>query len=102
MDVISQRAGAVVGAIRRRGRRLDTYSLELGGGLRANVVQGRLVGFGLEPVGVVVHQRHLRLGDGRLGHGRRAIAWAAPIAGTVAAAGAAVATGLVIRHRRFA
>jgi hypothetical protein len=97
MDLISQPAGTDVGAVRRRGRRLDTYSLELGGGLRANVVQGTLVGFGLEPVGVLVAQRHLRLD-----HGRRALAWAAPIAGTVAAAGAAVATGLVIRHRRFA
>lgn len=97
-EITTKRAGDHIGAVRRRGRRLDTYSQEIGGGLRANVVSGRLVGFGLEPVGPLVAVPHHHL---RLEHGRRALAWAVPIAGTVAA-GAAVATGIVLRHHRAA
>lgn len=92
--LVKERSGAVVGTVRRRGRRLDTYAVAIGGGLHANVVDGVLVGFGLEPIGPVImrpaHERRLPV-----------IAWAGPIAGA-AAAGAAVATGFVLRHRRVA
>ncbi len=93
-DIRSLRAGDEAGAIRRRGRRLDTYSMELGGGLFANVALGRVSGFGIEPVGPVVplpaehRRRHLVL------------AWAAPLG--AAATGAAVAAGFAFRHRRAA
>jgi len=93
-DILSKQAGDLVEAIWWRGRRRATFSQGVGGGLRANVVKGMLVGFGLEPVDgpdlpVPAARHHLVL------------LWAAPIAGAAAAAGA-VATGLVWRHHRVA
>jgi hypothetical protein len=94
VDVTTLRAGDRVGSVRRRGRRLETYALQIGGGLCLNVVDGRMVNVGLEPVGPVVtgsthRRRHLR------------VVWAAPL-GAAAAGAAAVATGIVLRHRRAA
>ncbi len=94
-DLRMMHTGDAAGTVRRRGRRLDTYAVAIGGGLFANVANGRVVGFGIEPVGPVLHagpvpkKRHL------------ALALAAPI-GAAAAAGAAVAAGLVLRHRSVA
>jgi hypothetical protein len=91
-DILGKRAGDAVDAVWWRGRRRTTFSQALGAGLRANVIDGVLVGFGLEPIagpelpGPARH--HLTL------------MWAAPLAG--AAAAGAVATGLVWRHRRAA
>lgn len=90
-DILGKRAGDPVEAVWWRGRRRTTFRLPLGGGLRANVVDGVLVAFGLEPIAGpelvgVTRPRHLVL-------------WAAPLAG---AAAGAVATGLVWRHRRAA
>jgi hypothetical protein len=91
-DLKDLHAGDHAGALWRRGRRLDTYAVDLGGGLLCNVANGTVVSFGLEPVGPVV---------GRRRHLSTAVAWAAPL-GAVAAAGAAVATGIVLRHRHAA
>jgi hypothetical protein len=92
-DILGRRAGDPVEAIGWRGRRRSSFSQCVGGGLRANVVDGVLVGFGLEPVDglelVAATPRHYV-----------ALLWAAPLAG--AAAAGAVATGLVWRHRRAA
>jgi hypothetical protein len=95
-DILNKRAGDPVEAMWRRGRRRATFALSVGGGLYANVVDGVLVGFGLEPVaGPFVSPlqpvRH-----------HAVLAWAAPLAGAAAAAAGAVATGLVLRHRRIA
>jgi hypothetical protein len=92
-DILGKRAGDSVDAVWWRGRRRTTFSHYVAAGLRANVVNGVLVGFGLEPVdGPEVtgpaSSRH---------HG--AFLWAAPLAG---AAAGAVATGLMWRHRRAA
>jgi hypothetical protein len=86
-------AGAPVGPIWRRGRRVDTYARALGGGLHANVVDGTLVGFGLEPIDGPV------IGADHPGRRRVVVAWAAPIAGVAAGA---VATTFVLRHRHAA
>jgi hypothetical protein len=90
-DILGKRAGDPVEAVWWRGRRRPTFSQPIGGGLRANVVNGVLVGFGLEPV------------DGPelpgLPRPRHLVLWAAPLAG---AAAGAVATGLMWRHRRAA
>ena len=94
-DILGKRAGDPVEAIWWRGRRRSSFSQCVGGGLRANVVEGVLVGFGLEPVDgpdmvSLPAPRHYV-----------ALLWAAaPLAG--AAAAGAVATGLVWRHRRAA
>jgi len=89
-DILGKRAGDAVEAVWWRGRRRSTFSQSVGGGLRVNVVNGVLVGFGLEPVDgpdvTAVAPRHHLL-------------WAAPLAG---AAAGAVATGLMWRHRRAA
>jgi hypothetical protein len=93
-DIVGRRAGDPVEAVWWRGRRRTTFTQSVGGGFRANVVDGVLVGFGLEPVA----------GPDVSPFGPRhhvALLWAAPIAGAAAAAGA-VATGLVWRHRRAA
>jgi hypothetical protein len=89
-DILGKRAGDPVEAVWWRGRRRATFSQAVGGGLRANVVNGMLVGFGLEAVEgpelpALPRPRHLAL-------------WA-PLAG---AAAGAVATGLMWRHRRAA
>jgi hypothetical protein len=97
-DILNKRAGDPVDAIWRYGRRRATFVQGIGGGLCANVVDGVLVGFGLEPVaGPFVPALHPAKHHGVLN-------WAAPIAGAAAAAAAAgaVATGLVWRHRRIA
>jgi len=91
-DILSKRAGDPVEAIWWRGRRRSSFSQCVGGGLRVNVVNGVLVGIGLEPVDgpdvpVPGSPRH-----------HVALLWAAPLAGAAAAA----ATGLVWRHRRAA
>jgi hypothetical protein len=92
-DILGKRAGDQVDAVWWRGRRRSTFSQCIGGGLRLNVVNGVLVGFGLEPVdgpdvtGPAPSRHHLVL------------LWAAPLAG---AAAGAVATGLMWRHRRAA
>ncbi len=93
-DILGRQAGDPVEAVWWRGRRRSTFSQSIGGGLRVNVVNGVLVGFGLEPVdgpdvsGLASPRHHLKL------------LWAAaPLAG---AAAGAVATGLVWRHRRAA
>ena len=93
-DILGKRAGDPVEAVWWRGRRRTTFSQSVGGGLRANVVGGVLVGFGLEAVdgpdvSSLAPRHHL------------VMLWAAPLAGAAAAAGA-VATGLVWRHRRAA
>ncbi len=91
------KVGDEVGGCRRRGRRYGTYSIEIGAGLLANVVDGRLTGFGLEPTTDVLVRR-----DGRVEvNGRRlpVLVWAAPLAG---AAAGAVATRVVLRHLRAA
>ena len=97
--ITSCRAGDRVGPHRRYGRRYPTYSLVIGAGLVANVVNGTLVGFGLEPTTTVLVTRsgHVANADRR----RPALVWVGPIAGAAAAAGA-VATGVVLRHRRAA
>jgi hypothetical protein len=98
-DITAGRAGERVGALRRHGRRYASYSQRIGGGLVANVVDGVLVGFGLEPCTSVLVDE-----DGRVAFRERrrpALVWVAPLAGAAAAAGA-VATGVVLRHRRAA
>jgi hypothetical protein len=90
-DILGKRAGDPVEAVWWRARRRTTFRQSVGGGLRANVVDGVLVGFGLEPiagpeVAGVPRPRHRVL-------------WAAPLAG---AAAGAVATRLVWRHLRAA
>src|SRR5690242_5467787 len=95
--ITTARAGDHVGTYRRRGRRYATYSREIGAGLVANVVDGWLMGFGLEPTTAVLVRRdgHVEVGDRRLA----VLVWAAPLAG---AAAGAVATRAVLRHRRVA
>jgi hypothetical protein len=94
-DILGKRAGDPVEGFWWRGRRHSTFSQCVGGGLRANVVNGVLVGFGLEPIdGLDV------TGPGATRH-HLVLLWAAPLAGAAAAAGA-VATSLVWRHRRAA
>ena len=94
-DILEKRAGDLVDAIWRRGRRRATFAHGIGGGLYANVVDGVLVGFGLEPIaGPFVPTRVSRHNI--------VLVWAAPVAGAAAAAAGAVATGLVWRHRRIA
>ena len=91
-DILGKRAGDAVDAVWWHGRRRTTFSQGVGSGLRANVVGGVLVGFGLEPIegpDVPGPARH-----------HLALLWAAPLAG--AAAAGAVATGLVWRHLRAA
>lgn len=99
-ELVTLGAGAAVDAVRRRGRRYPSYAQAIGGGLYANVVDGRLVGFGIEPVAPVVIDR-----EGRITSIDRrpvpVLAWAAPL-GAAAAAGAAVATGYVLRRSRHA
>ena len=97
-DILNKRAGDQVDAIWRRGRRRATFAQSIGGGLYANVIDGVLVGFGLEPVAgpfvsAPVPPRH-----------HAVPVWAAPLAGAAAAAAAAgaVATGLLWRHRHVA
>jgi len=92
-EIVSKRAGEAVESIWRRGRRHSTFTIAIGGGFYANVVDGVFVGFGLEPVAGPVLSAPV--------HRRPVLAWAAPIAGAAAAAGA-VATGFVLRHRRAA
>jgi hypothetical protein len=92
--------GDPIGAYRRHGRRYSSYSLAIGAGLVANVVNGRLAGFGLEPCTSVVVSR-----DGHVVHldrRRPVLVWAGPLAGAAAAAAGAVATGVVLRSRRAA
>lgn len=95
-DILNKRAGDPVEAVWRHGRRRATFAQSIGGGMYANVVDGVLVGFGLEPVaGPFVPSlppvRH-----------HAVLVWAGPIAGAAAAAAGAVATGLMLRHRRIA
>jgi hypothetical protein len=97
--ITSFRAGDRVGSHRHHGRRYSTYSVAIGAGLVANVVNGTLTGFGLEPTTPVLVGR-----GGQVSHADRrrpALVWVAPIAGAAAAAGA-VATSVVLRHRRAA
>ena len=49
-DILNKRAGDSVEAIWRHGRRRATFAQSIGGGFYANVVDGVLVGFGVEPV----------------------------------------------------
>ncbi len=99
-EITTGRAGERVGAFRRHGRRHPTYSLAIGGGLVANVVDGTLAGFGLEPCTdtLIARDGHVTHRDRR----RPMLVWAAPLAGAAAAAAGAVATGVVLRHRRAA
>lgn len=99
-DVRTARAGDPVGPYRRHGRRYPSYSLAIGGGLVVNVVNGRVAGFGLEPTTdlFVSPDGHFVHRDRR----RPALVWAAPLAATAAAAAGAVATSVVLRHRRAA
>jgi hypothetical protein len=99
-ELTAGRRGDRVGWYRHRGRRYRSYSRAVGGGLVVNVVEGRIVGFGLEPCTDVVIEATGRV----VPRGARVTAlWAAPLAG-VAAAGAvgAVATRVALRHRRVA
>jgi hypothetical protein len=107
-DITAGRAGERVGSHRRYGRRYTTYSQVIGGGFVANVVDGRLVGFGTEPCTDLVIEL-----DGRIIHRDRrrpVLVWAAPIAGAAAAAAGAMAaaaagamaTSAILRHRRVA
>jgi hypothetical protein len=99
-ELVQAGAGEQVDAYRRRGRRYHSYARSIGGGLYANVVDGRLAGFGVEPVADVVVAL-----DGQSQYIDRrpvpVLAWAAPL-GAAAAAGAAVATGYVLRRTRHA
>jgi hypothetical protein len=97
-DITAGRAGERIGSHRRHGRRYPTYSQIIGGGFVANVVDGVLVGFGIEPSTDVLVDR-----QGRITHRDRrrpVLVWVAPIAG--AAAAGAMATGAILRHRRVA
>ena len=103
-DILGKRAGDSVDAVWQRGRRRATFTQIVGGGLYANVVDGVLVGFGLEPVAGPVVAAPVRLASAATStapvrhHG--VLVWAAPIAGAAAAGAAgAVATGIVLRHR---
>jgi hypothetical protein len=102
--ITTHQQGDLVGPYRRHGRRYPSYSRAIGAGFVANVVNGTLVGFGLEPCTDVLVglDGHVTL----VGRRRPALVWAAPLAGAAAAAGAvaagAVATGVVLRHRRAA
>ncbi len=95
-DILMKRAGEPVEAMWRHGRRRATFAQDIGGGMYANVVDGVLVGFGIEPVAgpfvsTMSPVRH-----------HAVLVWAAPLAGAAAAAAGAVATGLMLRHRRIA
>lgn len=94
--LVHAEAGVEVDVYRRRGRRYHSYARSVGGGLYANVVDGRLVGFGLEPVADVVVAL-----DGQIQYVDRrpvpVLAWAAPLG-----AAAAMATGYVLRRARHA
>ena len=74
--------------------------MSIGAGLVVNVINGRVTGFGLEPTTdlLVTRRGHIVHPDRR----RPVLVWAAPIAATAAAAAGAVATGVVLRHRRAA
>ena len=99
-ELRTARAGDLVGPYRRHGRRYVSYSVSIGAGLVVNVVNGRVTGFGLEPATDLLVTRR-----GHIGHPDRrrpVLVWAAPIAATAAAAAGAVATGVVLRHRRAA
>lgn len=82
----------------------DDVAVALPGGLFGHVRNGRLVGFGLEPVGDVVvdRERHVtNLLDGTKGH----LVWSRVVAvagGATAAAGtvAGVVTAIVLGRRR--
>ncbi len=81
----------------------DDVAVALPGGMYGHVHKGRLVGFGLEPVGdVVVEQNHKveDLLDGARGH----LLWGrvAAVAGGAAAAASTIAgvTAAVLRGRR--
>src|SRR5262249_24046030 len=97
-EITAGRRGDRVGWYRHRGRRYRSYSRAVGAGLVVNVVEGRIVGFGLEPCTDVVIDAPGRVvpRDG----GRVTPLWAAPLAG-VDAAGAvgAVATRVALRRR---
>jgi hypothetical protein len=88
--------------VRRHGRRLRSFAREIGGGLYENVVSGRVVSVGLEPVGewIVHRDGHVELFDRSRRH-VAVLAWAAPVAGA-AVTGGAVALTLLRRHRRAA
>jgi hypothetical protein len=99
-ELMHEQVGAQVGPYRRRGRRYHSYARAIGGGLYANVIDARLVSFGVEPVADVV------VGvDGSLEFiDRRPVprlVWAAPLGAAAATAGA-VAAGLVLRRRQAA
>lgn len=101
-DIRTRRVGEHIGAYRRHGRRYASYSLAIGGGLVANVVDGTLTSFGLEPCTAVLIGQNGNVVGGE--QRRPVLEWAAPLAGAAAAAAAGVmaATGAVLRHRRAA
>jgi len=94
-EIVTKRAGDRVDAVWRHGRRHDTFARAVGTMLYANVVDGVLVCFGVEPVVEPI------IPAPPPPHRRAVLVWAGPIAGAAAAAGA-VATGWVLRHRRAA
>lgn len=100
-----QQAQELASAANTAFRAHDDVAVELPGGLFGHVHKGRLVGFGLEPVGDVLVERdhHVAdLPDGSPGH----LVWGrvAAVAGGAAAAASTVAgvTAAVLHGRRHA